>query len=74
MKFEILMQEERAKGRAEGHASGLAEGEEHGKLSILVGLMQTASCSAEEALKMCGVPEAEWQTYLDLLAKENEEH
>ena len=88
MKFELLMQEERAKGRAEGHASGLAEGHasglaeghasglaegvEHGKLSILRGLMQTTNCSVEEALKMGNVPEEEWETYLDLLNKKEQ--
>ncbi|MCQ2521949.1 MAG: hypothetical protein MJ105_06180 [Lachnospiraceae bacterium] len=62
MKFQLRMQDEYAKG----HASGLAEG--HAKInSILLGLMQTTNCSAKEALKMCNVPEHEWETYLDLL-------
>lgn len=63
MKFEILMQEERAKGRAEGHASGVEEG----RISSLTGLMKNMNCSAEKALQLMDVPEAEWETYLDLL-------
>lgn len=65
MKFQILMQEEHAKGRAEGHAEG--------RLSSLIGLMKNMNCSAEKALQLLDVPEIEWATYLDLLAKENEE-
>ena len=60
MKFEILMQEEHAKGI------------EDGRLSILLGLMQTTKCGAEEALKMGNVPETEWATYLDLLNKKEQ--
>ena len=64
MKFEILMQEERAKGRAEGM--------EHGILSGLIGLMDNMNCSAEKALQLMNVPEAEWETYLDLLNKKEQ--
>ena len=72
MKFQLRMQDEYDKGHASGLASGLAEG--NAKInSILLGLMQTTNCSAKEALKMCNVPETEWETYLDLLAKKNEE-
>ncbi len=68
MKFEILMQEEYAKGHAKGYASGVEEG----KLFALTGLMKNMNCSAEKALQLMDVPETEWATYLDLLNKKEQ--
>lgn len=58
------------KGIAKGIAKGRAEGHTERALSDLRSLMETLHLSADQAMAALKVPEAERQTYLDLLKKQ----
>lgn len=68
---EGVMRKGVAKGRAEGIAKGRAEGMAKGMaertLSNLQSLMKNMGLSAEQAMTVLEVPEAERQQYADLL-------
>ena len=56
-----------AKGMAKGIAKGRAEGVTETYLASIKNLMEEMSLSAERAMSVLRIPEAEWPKYLDLL-------
>ncbi len=60
----------REKGIAEGMARGMAAGRADGILSSIKSLTETMNLSIDQAMAALKVPEAERQTYLDLLQKQ----
>ena len=56
-----------AKGRVEGRAEGRAEGITDTYLASIKSLMEEMSMSAEKAMSVLRIPEAEWSKYLELL-------
>ena len=54
------------RGRAEGEKRGLAEGERNSRLMILKYMVEKGGFTIEEALEVTGIPEEQWETYLQL--------
>ncbi len=54
-----------------GIAEGMAKGEEQGILTSIKSLMETMSWTLDQAMTALKVPEAEQQTYRDLLEKQS---
>ena len=57
----------RAEGKAEGKAEGRAEGKAEGILTSLKSLMETMSCTIEQAMAAMKVPEDERDKYAELV-------
>lgn len=54
-----------------GMAEGMAKGEEQGILTSIKSLMETMGWTLEQAMTALKVPEAERQTYQNLLQKQS---
>ncbi len=67
---EGVMRKGVAKGIAKGRAEGIAKGRAEGIVSSIRSLMETLDFSAEQAMAALKIPEAERQSYLDLLEKQ----
>ena len=65
---ENLVKEERHEAMQQGMQQGMEKGRETERLDMIRALMQSMNTSAEEAMRLLKVPEAEWTKYKELLA------
>ena len=65
---ENLVKEERHEAMQQGMQQGMEKGRETERLDMIRALMQSMNTSAEEAMRLLKVPEAEWPKYKELLA------
>jgi len=65
-----LLEEGETKGIAKGIAKGIVQGTTETNLSVIKNLMHNLEISAERAMSLMGLPDAEHVKYLELLARQ----
>jgi len=67
MTFGMKLDEAREEGWEEGLKEGEAKGETNTRLESIKSIMEGLNYTAEQAMKLLKIPEAEWQKYIALL-------
>lgn len=63
--MELFKRDYLAEGMAQGRAEGMAQGQEAERLSGIRNLMKSLKISAQQAMTLLGIPEAEQTNYLN---------